>query len=63
VIIAGAHISVSVAGASTEGAGSARNAAHFTMSAAVDQSWPAGAIASASWRGSSRSVPCQGWTT
>ena len=50
-----------LSGARTDGTGSARNAAHFARSAAVDQSCPAGAIAPASCRGSSRSVRCQGW--
>jgi hypothetical protein len=62
-MMTGWHISASVSGASTSGFGSARNAAHRARSVTVDQSCPAGAIAPVSVRGSSRSVPCQGWTT
>ncbi len=59
----GAHISVSVAGESSAGSGSARNDAQRPRSSTVDQSCPAGAIAPLSVRGSSRSVSCQGCTT
>ena len=38
-------------------------AAQRARSSAVDHSWPAGAIAPASWRGSSRRVWCHGCTT
>ena len=59
----GVHICATDSGASTAGSGSARNAAHLARSVTVDQSWPAGAMAPASCRGSSRSVPCHGCTT